>query len=64
MCGDNKSLFDRVRQLCMVTGVGIDTIAEECNINQDLVAKLYMETMGSILNRMEEGENEKMDILS
>lgn len=50
---DEKLLFDRVRELCLANGVAIDHIAKECNINQNLVAKFFMQVMQGILDDTE-----------
>lgn len=53
---DEKLMFQEVRKLCMANGVAIDKIAHDCNINQFLVAKMFMETMQLILNKMEDAK--------
>lgn len=50
---DEEKLFAAIRKLCMKTGEAIDMIAKKCGVNQNLVAKLYLETMKSILDKME-----------
>ena len=45
---DEKKMFDEVRQLCLANGLAIDRIAHDCNINQNLVAKFFMEVMQKI----------------
>ena len=52
MNGEER-LFHEVRELCKANGEAIDRIAKDCNINQNLVAKLFIETMQTILNVME-----------
>ena len=47
---DEKKMFDEVRQLCLANGLAIDRIAHDCNINQNLVAKFFMEVMQKILD--------------
>ena len=41
--------FEQVRNLCKACGLAIDKIAKQFNIKQNLVAKLFMETMQTIL---------------
>ena len=50
---NEELMFDEIRKLCLANGAAIDRIANDCNINQDLVAKMFMETMKLILNKME-----------
>ena len=45
--------FEQIRNLCKACGVSIDKIARQFNINQNLVAKLFMETMQTILSEAE-----------
>lgn len=45
--------FEQVRNLCKACGLSIDKIARQFNINQKLVAKLFMETMQTILSEVE-----------
>ena len=46
---NEKLMFHEVKELCKANGVAIDKIARDCNINQRLVAKCFMETMQYIL---------------
>lgn len=48
----NKEYFEQVKNLCKACGLSIDKIAKEFNINQSLVAKLFMETMQTILSEV------------
>lgn len=49
----NKELmFNEVRQLCMITGKAIDKIAKDTDISQDLVAKMFIETLQTTLDKM------------
>lgn len=45
--------FEQVRNLCKACGLAIDKIARQFNINQNLVAKLFMETMQTVLDKVE-----------
>jgi predicted transcriptional regulator len=54
---DEKLMFDRVRQLCLANGMAIDKIAKECNVNQNLVGKFFIEVMQSILTETEKKTN-------
>ena len=49
----DKEYFEQVRNLCKACGLSIDKIARQFNINQNLVAKLFMETMQTILSEVE-----------
>ena len=49
----DKEYFEQIRKLCKACGLSIDKIAKQFNINQKLVAKLFMETMQTILDKME-----------
>ena len=46
----SEEYFEQIRNLCKACGIAIDRIAKRFNINQNLVAKLFMETMQTILN--------------
>jgi transcriptional regulator with XRE-family HTH domain len=45
--------FEQIRNLCKACGLSIDKIARQFNINQNLVAKLFMETMQTILSEVD-----------
>ncbi len=49
----NEKYFRQIKYLCEVCGLAIDKIAKQFNINQNLVAKLFMETMQKILSEVE-----------
>ena len=49
----DKEYFEQVRNLCKACGLSIDKIAKQFNINQNLVAKLFMATMQKILSEVE-----------
>ena len=49
----NEEYFEQIRNLCKACGMSIDRIARQFNINQNLVAKLFMETMQSVLENVE-----------
>ena len=49
---NEELMFNKIRQLCIANGAAIDKIAKDCNINQDLVAKMFIETMQTILDGM------------
>ena len=51
---NEELMFKEVKELCMACGVAIDKIAKDTNINQTLVAKMFMEVMNKILKRTEE----------
>lgn len=48
----NEEYFNQVKYLCEVCGLAIDKIAKQFNINQNLVAKLFMETMKTVLDEV------------
>lgn len=50
--------FEQIKNLCKACGLSIEKIARQFNINQDLVAKLFMETMQTILSEVSENGNE------
>lgn len=54
---NEQLMFNKVRELCIAVGISIDTIGKECNIRQDLVAKLFMEVMQSILDDVKKKED-------
>jgi transposase-like protein len=45
--------FKQIINLCKACGLSIDKIARQFNINQNLVAKLFMETMQTTLSEVE-----------
>ena len=45
--------FEQIKNLCKACGLAIDKIARQFNIKQNLVAKLFMETMQAVLNEVE-----------
>ena len=49
----NEEYFEQVRNLCKACGLSIDKIAKQFGIRQKLVAKLFMETMQTILDKVE-----------
>ena len=51
---DEKLMFKMVRELCMYCGVAIDMISKKCNVDQTLVAKMFIETFTTIIGKMEE----------
>ena len=55
---NEELLFDKVRELCLANGAAIDHIAKECNINQNLVAKFFMQVMQGILDDTEKKTKE------
>ena len=54
----NEEYFEQIRNLCKACGMSIDRIARQFNINQNLVAKLFMETMQSILENVEKNDKD------
>lgn len=51
---DKELMFDEVKKLTLACGEAIDKIAKDTNINQNLIARLFLETMQSILDKMKE----------
>ena len=49
----NEEYYEQIRNLCKACGLSIEKIARQFNINQNLVAKLFMETMQTILDKVE-----------
>ena len=49
----NEEYFEQIRNLCKACGLSIDKIAKQLNIEPILVAKLFMETMQTILDKVE-----------
>lgn len=49
----NEEYFEQIRNLCKACGLSIDKIARQFNINQILVAKLFIVTMQKILDEAE-----------
>ena len=49
----NEEYFEQIRKLCKACGLSIDRIEKQFNIKQNLVAKLFMETMQTILDKVE-----------
>lgn len=45
--------FEQIKNLCKACGLAIDKIAKQFNIKQNLVAKLFIETMQTILKEIE-----------
>jgi transcriptional regulator with XRE-family HTH domain len=45
--------FEQIKNLCKACGLAIDKIARQFNISQNLVAKLFMETMQIVLDKVE-----------
>lgn len=50
---DESLMFNKIRELCCYCGFAIDVIAEDCHIPQDMVAKMFLETFRTILEKME-----------
>ena len=51
----NEEYFEQIINLCKACGLSIEKIARQFNINQNLVAKLFMETMQTVLDKVEGG---------
>lgn len=49
----SEEYFEQIRSLCRACGLAIDRIAKRFNIKQNLVAKLFMTTMQTILDEAE-----------
>lgn len=48
-----EEYFEQIRNLCKACGLAIDKIARQFNVNQNLVAKLFVETMQAVLSEVE-----------
>ena len=51
---DEKLMFKMVQELCMHCGAAIDMISKRCNVDQTLVAKMFIDTFATIIGKMEE----------
>lgn len=51
---EEKIIFQMIQELCMRCGAAIDMISKKCNINQTLIAKMFIDTFTTIINKMEE----------
>lgn len=49
----NEEYFEQIKNLCKACGLAIDKIARQFNINQNLISKLFMETMQTVLDKVE-----------
>ena len=49
----SEKYFEQIKNLCKACGLAIDKIAKQFNIKQNLVAKLFMATMQTILSEVE-----------
>lgn len=49
---NQEKMFNEIRELCLVNGMAIDKIAKETNIPQNLVAKMFLEVMQTIITDM------------
>ena len=55
----SEEYFEQIKNLCKACGLSIDKIARQFNVNQNLVAKLFMETMQTILSEVENDRRKK-----
>ena len=44
-----KNIFEQIRKLCKACGLSVDMIAKQFNINQKLVAELFIQTFQKII---------------
>ena len=49
---EEKEYFEQIRNLCKACGLAIDKIARQFNINQNLVAELFIQTFQKIVKEM------------
>ena len=49
---EEELMIDEIRQLCITNGKAIDKIAKDTNISHDLIAKIFIQTMQTILDKM------------
>ena len=47
-----KNFFEQIRKLCKACGLSVDRIAKQFNINQNLVAELFIQTFQKIIKEM------------
>lgn len=53
-------MFERMRELCRYCVIAIGKISKECDIREDLVAKMFVKTFLTILKRAyQERNNDK-----
>ena len=45
--------FQMIQELCMRCGAAIDMISKKSNVNQTLIAKMFIDTFTAIINKME-----------
>lgn len=50
---DTEEYLEQIRYLCNACGLAIDKIAKEFNINQNLVAGLFLQTFQKIIKDLE-----------
>lgn len=50
---EEKIIFQMIQELCVRCGAAIDMISKKCNINQTLIAKMFIDTFTAIINKME-----------
>lgn len=48
---DENLMFDEIIKLCGYCGFAIDVIANDCNIQQDFVAKMFIATFNVLINK-------------
>lgn len=51
-----KEFFDQIKELCNCNAIAIDRISKNCNINPNLVARMFITTMSVILEKVQEDE--------
>lgn len=51
---DEKLMFQKIRELCICCAIAIDQISKDCDIRQELAAKMFVETFKQILKRVED----------
>ena len=54
MNNNKKAMFEKIRNLCKVCGVGIASISDEFNESPMLVAEMFIQTMQLILEKTKE----------
>ena len=49
---EEKEYFEQIKKLCKACGLSVDRIARQFNINQNLVAELFIQTFQTIIKEI------------
>ena len=47
-----KEYVEQIKKLCVACGLSVDRIAKQFNINQNLVAELFIQTFQRVIKEM------------